>query len=336
MNKKATMATILILTTAMMPRYSFSETGNTPEVFMDLTTESLQPQCVEWQLKGICFWMTCTIFGCSFATSLKTSNWNPDLAIQVYSKIEDAPLGYTQLPQEGFKAVGESMLDVLGLNFGSLESSSTGSVKTAGGANASSTLRFYDTTVVGNPGLMAYNSVFGSLYGSMGWCTSPAMPLNIYYDSLLDSLEWRYGIWEAWNSLTRIPEFLGPYGFDHYGELYPRVGAVNQSSPYKAASALAYRAAHIVKEDPASHATLGVLSKFSSTNYSWPRPPMSNTHSRWSNVKPHATAQCQPLSSQTQHSLEESTIHSETENYLKIEWGQDTCCYRRGSTLLSG
>ncbi len=303
--------------------------------YADILQATMNPTCVEWSITGMCFWMTCTIFGCSFSSSVEVEHWNPDLIVEVKSDVEESPLGYTALTGGIFSEIGSEMLNVVGIRNDGLQSSATGGVKAeSGGGQTMSNLRFNDVTVVGNPAITEYSLLYGAAFGAIGWCASPAVPLQIYYDSLLDAFEWRVGIFEAWNSISRIPEFLGPYGMDHYGELYPRIGATTHPSPYKAASTLAYRAAHIVKEDAGSHVVLNKLPKFSSTRYSYPTKRMSNSHSRWSNIAPAKSISCQPLASQRQNSFSELREHSEQENYLKGLWNSYRCCYRRGKTKL--
>ncbi|MCG9576700.1 TraU family protein [Vibrio tubiashii] len=305
--------------------------------YSEISTATMMPQCVEWRVTGMCFWMTCTPFGCSFDSSMKVTHWNPDYVVEVKSDVEESPMGYTAATSELFSEVGSEVMSMMGFPNNGLESSSTGSnnSKNSGG-NASSNLRFYDAAVVGNPALLQYSTTYGTAFGSIGWCESPATPLQVYYDSLLDAFEWRVGMFEAWNATISFPHLIGPTGIDTYGDLYPRIGATTQPSPYKAASTLAYRAAHIVTSGSGSHATLSTLPPFSTTNHSWPVLPMSNFTTRWSNIKPTPTVSCQTMATNMQHYIEEASIHSEQENYLKMGWSQYTCCYRRGSKLIGG
>lgn len=304
---------------------------------VELTEASLKPQCVKWKLKSVCVWLSCGPFGCSTPTSMKVSHWSPDIAVEVRSGLEETPLGYTALTSKVFGEVGKSVMSAFGVdNFSSegLESSSTGSVKPMGATSSGSNVRFYDAVVVGNPAILAYDMMFGVLYGGMGWCASPSIPLNIYYDSLFDAYEWRVGFIEALNSFTHLPEFLGPVG-DFYGELYPRIGATIQPSPYKAASTLAYRAAHIATESLAPHLSVGTLQPYSRTSRSWRVNSMSNSGTPWSNVLPSANNSCVALGNDYSASAVENSVHSDSENYLKIMWRQHTCCYQRGQKLLA-
>ncbi|MFS1436097.1 MULTISPECIES: TraU family protein [Vibrio] len=331
------MKRIIIVYLALMSSIGSSHANESSAVpYAEIMAATMMPQCVEWKMVGMCFWMTCTPFGCSFSSSAKVNHWNPDLVVEVKSDVNKSPLGYTAVTGNIFSKVGMGVMGLMGFPSDGFQSSSAGSNKTkASGGQASSNIRFYDATVVGNPAITQYSLTYGTAFGTVGWCDSPATPLQIYYDSLLDAFEWRIGMFEALNASLQLPHLIGPPGVDTYGDLYPRIGATTQPSPYKAASTLAYRAAHIATNS-GTHATLATLPPFSTTNLSYPVLPMSNYTTRWSNIKPFPSVACQPMATQLQHSVQEASAHSEQQNYLKGLWNNYTCCYRRGSTLISG
>lgn len=301
----------------------------------ELMTQTMQPQCVQWEITGICFWMSCGPFGCSFSSSIKVKHWNPDLAVEVKSSVEGAPLGFTALTGEIFSEIGSGIMNLMGFKNDGLESSSTGSVRTHAGDGGSSNLRFYDATVVGNPTILTYTALYGTAFGSIGWCASPAIPLQVYYDSLLDAFEWRVGLFSALEALTTLPHFLGPIGAETFGDLYPRIGSTSNSSPYKAASTLAFRAVHIAAQGSGAHAVLTPLPPTTATNRTFSVSRVTNTDYRWSNVLPSQSLSCKPMSQQYESSIVEIHNYSEPESYLKLGWRQAECCYRRGKTLLS-
>ncbi|WP_063664920.1 TraU family protein [Aliivibrio fischeri] len=303
----------------------------------ELTSASLQVGCVKWKPVGGCVWLTCTIFGCSTSTSVKVNNWNPDIAIQVMSDTKQASLGYTSATSEIFSEVGSYIMGLFGVPIGpnGLESTSTGSTRSAS-TGSSSNLAYYDTVVVGNPALLQYEAAFSAAFGSVGWCSSPAVPLNIYYDSLMDAYEWRVGLTEAFFATLNTFEVVGSPKLDVHGNVYPRIGFTTQISPYKTATTLAYRAAHIVAQAPVPHVTMNTLSPFSNTNHSWPRLPMTNYSVNWTNVKPVTqNGICLPTASEAGLTATELIHHSETENYLRLMWSNYTCCNRRGSQLIA-
>ncbi|OEE35297.1 hypothetical protein A1QO_00630 [Vibrio genomosp. F10 str. ZF-129] len=326
----------ILLTICLISPLQASEDAQSTMPFMELSTASMAPQCVKWKVTGMCFWMTCTPFGCFFSSSVKVNHWNPDLVVEVKSDTVMSPMGYTAITGEIFKEIGGELLNLAGIANDGLQSSSSGSANpNSSGGNASSSQKFYDATVIGNPALLQYSTFYGTAFGTIGWCQSPATPLNIYYDSLLDAFEWRVGMFEGFTAMYQS-EPLGPPLVDTFGDLYPRIGTTINSSPYKSASTLAYRAAHIVTMGSGMHATLGTLPPTSTTSHSWPVLPMTNYTALWSNVKPFPSVMCQPMASELQHSIQEGSAHSELQNYLKILWRNYTCCYRRGSKLISG
>ena len=55
-------------------------------------TMSAALSCMNWELRGICVWMTCLVPPvCSFSTSLKVKNHVPDLVIQSYDRANGEP-----------------------------------------------------------------------------------------------------------------------------------------------------------------------------------------------------------------------------------------------------
>lgn len=303
----------------------------------ELTSASMQLGCVKWKTVGGCVWMTCTIVGCSTSTSVKVNNWNPDIAVQVMSDTKQASLGYTTATSETLSDVGAYIMELFGVPIGpnGLESTSTGSTRSAS-TKATSNLAFYDAVVVGNPALLQYDAAYSASFGSVGWCSSPATPLNIYYDSLMDAYEWRVGITESFFATLNAFEVVGSPTLDVHGNVYPRIGFTTQISPYKTATTLAYRAAHIVVQAPIPHVTMNTLSPFSDTNYSWPTLPMTNYTVNWTNVKPVTqNGICLPTALESGLTATELVHHSETENYLRLMWRNYTCCNRRGSQLIA-
>lgn len=327
---------LLIVCLTLTP-IRFANASSDPQSTMpmaELLAQTMVPQCVQWKMIGICVWLTCTPFGCWVRYSPRVNHNNPGLVVEVKSDTLMSPMGYTALTGEAFKKIAVEILSLMGIPSDGLQSSQSGGTNPiAKGSNQSSALKFYDTTVVGNPMISTYNSSYGTAYGSIGWCQSPVEPLSIYYDSLLDAWEWRLGLFEGVLSALDY-ETIGPPVVDTYGNLFPRIGATVNASAYKAASTLAYRAVHIVKMAPIPHSVpMGYLPS-STTNYSWPSTPMTNLTELWSNVKPVPDTMCQSMAAELQHVVQEASTHSEMQNYLKINWTNDTCCYRRGSSLI--
>lgn len=52
-----------------------------------LIAGSASPSCISWRVKGICYWLFCTPFGCTVKTSVKVEHFIPEAVISVYQDI---------------------------------------------------------------------------------------------------------------------------------------------------------------------------------------------------------------------------------------------------------
>src|SRR3546814_14091140 len=48
-----------------------------------IVSSALSPDCLEYLVVGICYWLYCTPFGCSFPTSVKVRHSVPDATSEV-------------------------------------------------------------------------------------------------------------------------------------------------------------------------------------------------------------------------------------------------------------
>ena len=76
---------------------SFSASAATNSAAIIAST--LSPDCLEYKVVGICYWLLCTPFGCKVKTSTKVRHYVPDAVVSAYSNtganpwIEMSPLG---------------------------------------------------------------------------------------------------------------------------------------------------------------------------------------------------------------------------------------------------
>src|SRR5476649_1115028 len=56
-----------------------------------LVTSAASVSCISWKVKGICYWLLCTPFGCSVKTSVKVEHFIPEAVVSVYSGPGDNP-----------------------------------------------------------------------------------------------------------------------------------------------------------------------------------------------------------------------------------------------------
>lgn len=59
----------------------------TPEI----AASALSPDCVNYRVVGLCYWLYCTPLGCTVRTSVKVSHFRPDLVVSAYSNTGQNP-----------------------------------------------------------------------------------------------------------------------------------------------------------------------------------------------------------------------------------------------------
>lgn len=75
------------------------------------TTVAGFPSCIAWRPTGVCFWLHCTIFGCSVKTSIKVSHYAPDAIVSSYSDPANHPWTDFGKPVASmFSGVGASLV----------------------------------------------------------------------------------------------------------------------------------------------------------------------------------------------------------------------------------
>lgn len=56
-----------------------------------LIASSMSPECLEYKVVGICYWLLCTPFGCKVKTSTKVRHFVPDAVVSSYSNTGENP-----------------------------------------------------------------------------------------------------------------------------------------------------------------------------------------------------------------------------------------------------
>ncbi|HFX2541769.1 TPA: TIGR03756 family integrating conjugative element protein, partial [Pseudomonas aeruginosa] len=56
-----------------------------------IVSSALSPDCLEYRVAGICYWLYCTPFGCSVRTSVKVRHYVPDAVVSSYSNTGENP-----------------------------------------------------------------------------------------------------------------------------------------------------------------------------------------------------------------------------------------------------
>ncbi|HAO9088751.1 TPA: TIGR03756 family integrating conjugative element protein [Escherichia coli] len=283
----------------------------TPEI----AASALSPECVQYQIVGVCYWLFCSPFGCSVRTSVKVRHFRPDLVVSAYSVTGQNP--WTEMsplssPQPGIaEAGGDTNPRAVGQH---------------------SKVRIKNADAIGFPAGDALANFF-SQFGYV--CAPSSQPFLPYFLSTLDALAWRSGVPEMF-----YPEALTPglrevsKDGDMWGNVYPRAGALSQTHDYKAGAVIAQRAADLVTRSGLSHVYIP-LTATSHDGY-WPPDPVtegdSNNH-QWQMLVPKKSASCAifPDGSTTDSYADKL---AEDGAYVWTLWRPYKCCPRRGQTFL--
>ena len=207
-----------------------------------ITVDTMQalPSCLHYKVIGICFWRSPT--GIPFTTP-KVSHYIPDLVVTVYNQVGDDP--WTEV---------NVIYDQAAYKIGDAQTQSFFHMAMAGGQSSAGTLdnldtRFKEADVIGNP-------VAQAVFGKALLLPSQATPFYPYYQSMLDTVIWRFPTLET----LLYPQYLipglddiGTWPLHTWGTVYPRTGFINQANDAKAAAVIALRAAHIVTRQHQPH-----------------------------------------------------------------------------------
>lgn len=282
----------------------------TPQII----ASALSPDCLQYRVVGLCYWLLCTPFGCTVKTSIKVKHHLPDLVVSSYSAPGNNPwkeIAFLNAPASGAVGGGDTNPRI---------------------TNSKTKIRFKDTDAIGHPGGEAFFR-FLSAYGYS--CSNSVIPFQPYFLSTLDALVWRSGVPEMLypEALTPGLREVGQYG-DLWGSIYPRSGALGQTHDYKAGAVMAQRTADIVTRPGQLHVYLPLVQS-PQPGY-WPPEPVTEGRSgnhTWQMLAPRMGSQCAmfPDRSITDTYADQLAIDG---NYAWTLWRPYSCCQRRGQTFL--
>ncbi|AZF10261.1 hypothetical protein C4J93_2063 [Pseudomonas sp. R2-37-08W] len=276
---------------------------------VSITASVLSPDCFEYRVVGICFWLLCTPFGCTVKTSTKVRHFIPELVISSYATTGSNP--WTEMAALSYPISGAE-----------------------GGGNLitpnnqrDNLLRFKNVDGIGHPGGWAATR----LASQSGYaCASGATAFMSYYLSTLDSLAWRHGIPESLYPESLLPgvhEIGRQLAGNMWGNVYPRQGFLVQPDDFKAAAVMAQRAGDFITRNWQPHVYLP-LTPAPRDGY-WPPGPIiendASTH-KWQLLYPQVQPTCAIFPS--------NPVQSTDGGYAWSLWRPYSCCKREGQTFL--
>lgn len=144
------------------------------------------PDCIDYRVVGVCYWLLCTPFGCSVKTSVKVRHFIPQVVVSAYRQPGDNPWREVAM----------------------LSRSALGGLADGGGENQQKrgqrkdNVRYRSVDAIGHPAA----SLIGQQTSGYS-CKGAATAWQPYFLSNLDALMWRTGLPES-----VYPEALTPGG----------------------------------------------------------------------------------------------------------------------------
>ncbi len=212
--------------------------GDSSFTTQDLARAAQSPDCLDWKIDGICFWLRCDLFGCRVVTSPRVSHRLPDLVVQSHIEPSNPPWREWQ-PHA--RAAAETTLSGARLGTGL-----TGAINRN---RFSHMLNYFEVDVVGNPVADLSRRISGRFL-----CRSDVSPFHPYLSAAADADTWRStGIEESRNAQDYEQREVGISAESTWGPMQPRTGFVLQPHPAKAAAVTAARGIDIVTRHPGEH-----------------------------------------------------------------------------------
>lgn len=276
-----------------------------------IITSSLSPDCLEYRVVGICYWLHCTNTGCSVRTSVKVRHYVPDAVVSSYANTGANP--WTDV-----RAMSALNATAQG-----------GGDGTTNQEHENNLAKFKNADVIGHPGGAAF-SQFASQSGYA--CAGAGTAFMPYLLSTLDTLAWRYGIPEAVypESLTPGRREIGArVTANLWGNVYPRGGFLHQVDDHKAGAVVAQRAGDIVTRRGQIHVYQPLLA--TARDGYWPAAALVESDAatgKWQELTPTLSNRCAVFPN--------GNVHAQAQqgDYAWALWRPYSCCQRRGQTFL--
>ncbi len=316
-----------------MPWPGKAGTITTPEIVAKTTAAAFS--CMRWMPIGTCFWLRCSLFGCSVRTSLKVGHYNPDLVISSYNELGGNPwaeiratLGLAQ--KTAANGLLGSLLPV------PIDSAGNRTEGTSGNRDHKNMI-FRETDAIGHP----LSSLSGIVSGVGLLCQTETTSFVPYFQSGLDALSWRQEVPEIFYPPSFIPGLreLGTWPLQTWGGVYPRTGWTTQAEEPKAAAMNAQRAGDIVTRIGQPHVYVPVTPSSSSSQKVWSPGPLMEKDRRtgtWQMMVPRTETSCDVFGTNDLATLTGwggGRVDSEGD-YVWNLWRPYKCCQRRGQWFL--
>ncbi|MGE4593338.1 TIGR03756 family integrating conjugative element protein [Alcaligenes sp.] len=276
-----------------------------------IISSTLSPDCLEYRVTGICYWLYCSWGGCTVRTSIKVRHYIPDAVVSSYSNTGQNPWVEVRLmstPNSTAQAGGDG---------------------TTNDDHENNLAKFKNADVIGHPGGQVFRQ-FASASGYICEGAGTAFTPNLL--STLDTLAWRYNVPESVYPESLIPgmrEIGTRAGMNLWGNVYPRGGFLHQTDDYKSGAVIAQRAGDIVTRRGQLHVYQPLLAN--ARDGYWPAGELIEgdaNSGKWQQLTPRLSNTC------TVFPHAESLPQAQQGDYAWALWRPYSCCQRRGQTFL--
>jgi integrating conjugative element protein (TIGR03756 family) len=281
-----------------------------------IAAAALSPDCLEYRVVGICFWLLCTIYECDVEESVQVRHYNPDAVVSSYSDTGHNPwseVASLSAPNATAQHGGDG---------------------TTNQSHENNLAKFKNADVIGHP-----ETGFSEWISQSGYsCPSVAEPLAPYLLSTLDTVAWRYDLPEAFYPEALTPglrEIGSRQSLDLWGNVYPRGGFLHQADDFMAAAVVAERAGDVVTRSGQIHVYRPLLSSndpaVDEQNGYWPPTALMETDAstgKWQELVPTLSSTCVVFPNSAPRA--QATDGA----YAWILWRPYSCCQRKGEVFL--
>ncbi len=277
-----------------------------------IVSSAVSPDCLEYRVVGICYWLFCTTFSCSVRTSVKVRHYVPDAVVSSYSNTGANPwveMRFMSVPNPTAKAGGDGTTNHDGEN---------------------NLAKFKNADVIGHPA----GSVFSQFASSSGYtCQGAGTAFMPYLLSTLDTLAWRYDVPEAVYPESLVPgmrEIGARATLNLWGNVYPRGGFLHQTDDYESGAVVAQRAGDVVTRRTQPHVYQPLLAD-AHDGY-WPADALVESDAstgKWQELTPTLSTTCAVF---PHHNVR---IQAPQGDFAWALWRPYACCERRGQVFLS-
>ena len=276
-----------------------------------IVASTLSPDCLEYRVVGICYWLYCTWTGCTVRTSVKVRHYVPDAVVSSYSNTGENPwteVRFMSPPNPTAEDGGDG---------------------TTNHDNENNLAKFKNADVIGHPG----GQVFSQFASASGYaCEGAGTAFMPYLLSTLDTLAWRYNVPEMVYPESLIPgrrEIGTRTGLNMWGNVYPRGGFLHQTDDYKSGAVVAQRAGDIVTRRGQIHVYQSLLAE--ARDGYWPAGELMESDAstgKWQELTPTLSNSCAVFPHTN------TRVQAQQGDYAWALWRPYSCCERRGQVFL--